>query len=324
MREEKPMKAILATMALLCLVLAAGNVFAQTGSGSVGGIVQDSTKALVPGVSVTLTNADTGVVNTTITNETGAYNFVSVQPGNYKVTAELPGFRQAVANDLKVGPNAQVRWDITLEVGAVSSAVEVSVQADQLQVESTASVGVVLPEQKVRDLPVVGQNVLDLLKVLPGFRPGNTAATATVGGLGLDTVNATINGLSTNSSRDAAQFWGYQTFTTNVINPDLVGEVRLIIAPVDAELGRGNAQFQIQTRGGTNQFHGSGVLDIQNSALNSNTWANNRTTAVVNGKTVWSPTRANWYNLQQYTGSLGGPIRKNKTFFFFLYDQQVN
>src|SRR5437762_11464023 len=102
---------IFAAAMLSSLVLISGNAFAQTGSGQVGGIVQDATKALVPGVSVTLTNADTGVVNTTITNETGAYNFVSVQPGNYKVTAELPGFRQAVANDLKVGPNAQVRWD---------------------------------------------------------------------------------------------------------------------------------------------------------------------------------------------------------------------
>lgn len=318
------MQRILPKEVLLCLVLTAGNALAQTGSGQVGGIVQDATKALIPGVTITLTNTATGVVTTQISNETGAYGFASVPPGTYKLTAELAGFRQAVANDLQVGTNAQVRWDFTLEVGALSSAIEVSVQADQLQTESTASVGLVLPEQRVRDLPVVGQNVLDLIKVLPGFRLGNTASTATVGGLGLDTVNATINGLSTNSSRDAAQFWGYQTFTTNVINPDLVGEVRLIIAPVDAELGRGNAQFQIQTRGGTNRYGGSAVLDIQNSALNANSWANNRTTAVVDGKTVWAPTRANWYNLQQYTGSFGGPIKKNKSFFFFLYDQQVN
>src|SRR5205814_705924 len=117
------MRGILATAALLCLLVAANSGCAQTGSGQVGGIVQDSTKALVPGVSVTLTNTDTGVVNTQVSNETGAYNFVSVQPGNYKLVAELPGFKQAVANDLKVGPNAQVRWDFTLEVGAVSSAV---------------------------------------------------------------------------------------------------------------------------------------------------------------------------------------------------------
>src|SRR5215471_8844840 len=129
------------SVALLSLLLIATNVFAQTGNGSVGGIVQDSTKALVPGVSVTLTNIDTGVVNTQVSNETGAYNFPVVPPGNYKLTAELPGFKQAVANDLKVGPNAQVRWDFTMEVGNVSNAVEVSVTADAVQTESTASVG---------------------------------------------------------------------------------------------------------------------------------------------------------------------------------------
>ena len=125
------MKAILGTTVFLCLLLTAGTAFAQTGSGQVGGIVQDSTKALVPGVSITLTNTGTGVVNTQISNETGAYNFVSVLPGNYKLAAELPGFKQAIANDLKVGPNAQVRYDFTLEVGQVSNTVEVSVQADQ-------------------------------------------------------------------------------------------------------------------------------------------------------------------------------------------------
>src|SRR5437870_5203754 len=131
--EESQMRGILGTAALICLLLASSSAFAQTGSGQVGGIVQDASKALVPGVSVTLTNTETGVVNTRVSNETGAYSFVSVPPGNYKLTAELPGFKVSVANDLKVGPNAQVRWDFTLEVGAVSAAVEVSVAADQLQ-----------------------------------------------------------------------------------------------------------------------------------------------------------------------------------------------
>jgi hypothetical protein len=302
--------------AVFVLLVTVSTAFAQTGSGNVSGIVQDSTKALLPGVSITLTNTATGVVSTQISNETGAYVFPSVPPGTYKLAADLPGFKGAVANELRVGPNAQVRFDFTLEVGAVDTKVEVSVAADQLQTESTASVGLVLQEQKIQELPIVGQNVLDLINVLPGFRqgPNGTQATGyTVGGLGLDTVNTTINGLSTNSARDAAQFWGYQTFTTNVINPDMIGEVRLIIAPVDAELGRGNAQFQIQTRSGTNKLAGSAVIDARNSALDANSWANNK-----------AGTRPNWYNLQQYTASVGGPIRKNKTFFFFLYDQEVN
>src|SRR5215475_639377 len=116
------MRRILLAAFLLVSFFATNSLFAQTGNGSVGGIVQDSTKALVPGVSVTLTNVDTGVVNTAITNETGSYNFPVVQPGTYKVAAQLPGFKEAVANDLRVGPNAQVRWDFTLEVGTVNNA----------------------------------------------------------------------------------------------------------------------------------------------------------------------------------------------------------
>src|SRR5215831_17197702 len=284
------MRPILTAVALLAVMLAATSGFAQTGNGSVGGIVQDPTKALVPGVSITLTNVDTGIVNTKVTNDTGTFQFPSVPPGNYKLTAELPGFKQSVANNLRVGPDAQVRWDFTLEVGTQSNSVEVSIPVDQVQTESTASVGLVLPEQKIHDLPIVGQNVLDLIQVLPGFNQGPNGSQAngyTVGGLGLD------------------------TFTTNVINPDMVGEVRLIIAPVDAELGRGNAQFQIQTRSGTNKFAGSAVINARNSALDANTWANNK-----------AGTRPNWYNIQQYTASVGGPIKKNKTFFFFLYDQE--
>ena len=98
-----------------------------------------------------------------------------------------------------------------------------------------------------------------------------------------------------------------------VINPDLVGEVRLIVSPVDAELGRGNGAVQITTRSGTNQFRGAAVWNIQNSALNANTWANNRTN-----------TPLNWLTDNQGTGSFGGPIIKNKTFFYALWDMNFN
>jgi len=101
---------------------------------------------------------------------------------------------------------------------------------------------------------MVGQNVLDLLNVLPGsVQPGCDSAIH-CRRLSLDTVNATSMDFSTVSSRDSASLWGRQVLTTNVINPDLVGEIKLILSPVDAELGRGNAQIQIQTRFGTNNI----------------------------------------------------------------------
>jgi hypothetical protein len=122
------MKRLLATTALSCSILAlTGNAIAQTSNGQVGGVVQDPSKALIPGVSVTLRNVDTGVTTTQVTNESGAYNFPSVPPGTYQVTGALPGFKTSVTNGVIVGTAAQVRINLTLEIGTIDSKVEVSI-----------------------------------------------------------------------------------------------------------------------------------------------------------------------------------------------------
>jgi hypothetical protein len=108
-------------------------------------------------------------------------------------------------------------------------------------------------------------------------------------------------------------------FSTTFVNPDLVGEIRIILTPVDAEMGRGNGQVIINTRSGTNRFTGSAQWDIRNSGLDPNTWGNNND--IVDG--AWSPTQPNWSNTHHYTASYGGPIIRNKTFFFALWDQQL-
>jgi hypothetical protein len=314
------------TLALLLLAVSVQNGFAQANNGTVGGVVQDSTSALIPGVTVTLTNTQTGIVDTRLTNESGAYNFPSVPPGIYKISGDLTGFTSDIKNGIDVGTGNQIRIDLVLKVGgAPATSVTVSSSADNAQLrETSSSVGEVLSGDKVHDLPSVGGNVLDLLNVLPGFRSSaGGPAFDTVGGLGLNSVNATINGLSTNSSKQSSEFVGYQIFTPTVINPDLVGEIKLILAPVDAELGRGNSQLQIQTRSGTNKYTGSVVWNIQNSAMDANTWLNNHTPTTQNGVQISNSTKPDWLNRNQFTISGGGPILKNRTFFFALYDQQI-
>jgi len=150
----------------LFLILA-NTAFAQ--NQQLGGTVEDSTKALIPGVTITLLNTGTGVTSTQITNESGVYTFPSVAPGTYNVTAALPGFRTSVQSGVQV-TLAAVKVNFTLSVGQLDSKVEVVANADTLLTETTASVGVRLPERVVTDLPLVGQNVLSLLDVLPGFR----------------------------------------------------------------------------------------------------------------------------------------------------------
>jgi carboxypeptidase family protein len=159
-------KKILAPVFSVVLLLNAVDTFAQAGNGQVTGVVQDATKALVPGVTITLSNTNTGITNTQVTNESGVYTFQSVPPGIYNVSAALPGFKTSVTSGVQVSL-VPVRVNITLEVGALDNKVEVISAADAVLAETSASVGVVLPERRVAELPMVGGNVLDLLSVLP-------------------------------------------------------------------------------------------------------------------------------------------------------------
>jgi hypothetical protein len=308
------MKRMLAATAVLqlCLVLS-HTAFAQTSNASVGGFVQDPSGAYIPGVSVTAANTQTGIVTAVITNESGAYTIPSLLPGTYRLTAELPGFKTRVLSDVQLGANTAGRYNFTLEVGAATESVEVTAERTALIAETSPTIGQVLPEKQVRDLPLVSTNVLDLINTMPGVVGGISSASTTFAGISAMDVNTTRDGLSVQDGRYAIGIG-----STTLVNPDMVGEFRVILAPVDAETGRGNGQVQIVTRSGTNQLRGSGVWNIKNSALNANTWANNK--QIVQG--VWKPAKTNWQNENEYSVSLGGPIRKNKTFFFVLWDQQ--
>ena len=132
-----------------------------------------------------------------------------------------------------------------MNVASVSTSVEVSVAADTLLSTSSSSVGQVLSQAKVQDMPLVGNNVLDLLRLLPGARMNDDGVNGTFAGVSADKVNMQRDGVDASGSAYCVQA-GAQSAT--FINPDLVGEIRMILAPVDAELGRGNAQIQFLTR----------------------------------------------------------------------------
>lgn len=292
-----------------------GSAAAQSGNSTVSGIVTDATSALIPGVTIKATNTQTAVVSSTVSNEAGAYSFASLQPGVYRVSAELPGFQTQSYTNVQLGNSQQIRLNFTLQVAGVAQSLEVNVPVDTLLATSSSSVGTVLNESSVRDLPIVGRDALELVNIMAGFRepvdPSNSNARTGVNGgfvagISVSAVNTTRDGISVNDGR-----YNLGVFSATHINPDLVGELRIILAPVDAETGRGSGQVQIMTRSGTNKYTGSAVWNIQNTALNANTWNNNRTGAV-----------PNWFNRHQLSVNYGGPIIKNKTFFFVLYDGQ--
>ena len=293
----------------LCVCLAL-QAFGQSSDARVSGTVSDPSGAVLPGVEVKATNTATGVEATAVSNGAGAYNFASLLPGTYNINASLPGFQTQTLTNVPLGNAAQVRLNFTLQVGGVATNVEVSVAASQILLESSSSVGNVLEQQKVNDLPLVSNNVMDLVGVMAGVNVTKDnvfgANDTKFAGVAASNINVQRDGIPISGGR-----WptGLQPATS--INPDLVGEVRMILAPVDAELGRGSGQFQVQTRSGTNQFHGGLVYDAQNSALDAHSWSDNQTGA--------TPL---WRNQPEMTARLGGPIVKNKTFFFGLFDKQ--
>ena len=158
-------------MVLLCLSLSTP-AFSQSSNATLSGTVSDAGKALISGVSITAANTATGIVLTAVTNETGTYNIPSLLPGVYTVRAELAGFQTRTFTEVRLGNAAQVRLNFTLDVATLNTTVEVTASADRLLLESTSSVGAVLPEQAVRTLPVVGvmgSDVVDLVRTLPGI-----------------------------------------------------------------------------------------------------------------------------------------------------------
>src|SRR5262249_23703473 len=289
--------------------------FAQSTYATVTGTVEDTSRALLPGVTVTATNSATGVATTSVTNESGAYNIPGLLPGTYTVKAELPGFQTRSFTDVQLGNAAQIRLNFSLQVAGQSQSVEVTVAADTLLAASSSSIGEVLSQQKVSDLPIVGNNVLSFFTLMPGVRMNDDGVTGTFAGLSADKINVQRDGIDASASARYVQA-GAQTAT--FVNPDLVGEIRIITAPVDAELGRGNGQVQFLTRSGTNQIRGSGVWYARNSGLDANTWLNNRAVDPRTGG--WKATKPDWNNTHEFTGNVGGPIVKNKTFFFTLFD----
>jgi len=287
-------------------VLFAGSILAQATNASVGGIVTDSSGAVIPSVTVTATNIGTGVATKTTTNQSGAYEFPSLQQGNYRVESVLTGFRTIVMSPVVLDVGAQVRLNVTLPVAGGSTTVEVIAAGESPLLATTSNVGGVIQGQQVIDLPLVDQNVTSLALTQAGIAGGIGSGVNVAGG-STHALSVTMNGIDVTDhrvDRNGGLNSGQMSQTV-----DLIEEVKVVTSPVDAELGRGLGSVQMIVRSGSNDLHGSAIDGLRNTDLNANTFFNNQTGL---------PTSVLKRN--QFAGRVGGPIRKNKTFFFFLYD----
>ena len=280
------------------------NVYSQ--NATVSGTVNDSTGALLPSVEVTARNVAIGITNTTLTNETGTYNFPSLQTGTYEISAQLLGFQTSRYTDVVLGGGQQVRLNFTLPVADVATAVEVTAQVDTALVTTSASIQTVLPEAQVRELPLGDRNVMELLTGMAGTGPTEGTNDGNFAGGRLNAVNVTLDGVTVSGGR-----YDQGVLGVAYMSPDLVEEVRVTTGTVDAEARRGSGQIQMVTRSGTNEFRGSAFWYNRNSALQAANWFNN-----------FNNRQGDYENRNQYGFRLSGPIIRDKTFFFFLIDNQ--
>jgi hypothetical protein len=296
---------VCAAVLLLCLVFPTQ---AQVNA-VVGGTVSDATGGVVPKVDVTAKNVNTGIITKRSTNDTGTYEFPSLQPGSYTVTASFSGFQTQTFNGVELGEGQQVRLNFTLQPATQAQAVEVVAEADTLIATTAASVGGVLSNKEVLNLPVQSRNVLDLVTLTPGVVTQVNAFGAVVpnfAGTQTSDVNTTRDGMVTNDGR-----YNNGAYSAIFTSPDMVEEVRVSTNSIDAALGRGSAQVQMRTRAGGNAFHGALFYTNANSAFSASNYFNNL---------IGAPKDYN--NRNQFGGRIGGPIKRNKAFFFFLIDDQ--
>lgn len=291
---------------LLSGVLFSGYAFAQNVNASLGGTVADSTGAVLANASVVAVGIDTGVETKTVTNSSGVYQFQSLQSGNYRVMAQMSGFRDFVYDPVILRVGAQVRLDFSLSVSGGATTVEVVATAVSPLTSSSAVVGGIVTGQQILQLPTIDRGATNLALTMPGFAGGIGGGVSVAGGATLALLT-TVNGISvTNTRLDRAG--GLQSFQLTQ-SVDLVEEVKVVTSPADAESGRSLGQVQMIVRSGTNQIHGSLVDGIRNTALNANTYFNN-----LQGLPRQDLKR------HQFAARIGGPVIKNKTFFFGLYD----
>jgi hypothetical protein len=283
---------------------------AQTTNASLYGSALDSSGAAIVKANVTAKNVKTGVALQTVTNESGIYIFPSLLPGDYTVSAEMAGFRKAVASGIQLEVGSRISVDLKLEVGAAAESVVVESTASPLEAVNS-SVSNVVPLQKVQDLPLQNLDAGSLIALQPGVVGDN------FNGVRSQSQNVTLDGVNIQETRYNGG-WSSGN-TTAVSGVDLVAEFRVSTAPVDAEFGRGMAQIQMISRSGTNEFHGSAFEFNRVTALSANTWFNNQLGRKADGSLA-AP--RNFLIRNQFGVREGGPIIRNKTFFFFLYEGQ--
>jgi hypothetical protein len=299
---------------ILTLTLLPRSLAAQAVTGTILGAITDASGAVMPGATVTLTNTGTGLVRVVTTDSDGEYTVPSLPTGKYAVKAELSGFKTVTVPDVDLGVDQHVRINMRLEIGTVQESVTVTGQSPLVQT-STSELGATVDEEQIKTLPLNGRNFVNLTRTVPGVVRGIPGAN--IDGAGSLAWRASAS-FSANGQRprdnnymldgvDNNETW----LQTVVLFPsvDALDEFKLQTSTYSAEFGRSlGGVVNLQIKSGTNQAHGSGFEFLRNDAFDANNYFNNRA-----GRP--KPDFAQ----HQFGGTIGGPIVKDRTFYFFDY-----
>ena len=299
---------------------------AQFDNGSLVGTIHDQSGAVVAGANVAVTNTATNISTSTTSNNSGDYEFPALHVGAYDISAAMSGYTQAVAKNITVSVGARQRIDLTLNVGQAESTVEVSDVALQLETESSQR-GQTITQYQSEALPLVSRNYSDLLALVTGVRQAPTAATTSsisslvrqgaynVNGQRSMFNNFLLDGLDNNAYGESNQGFDNQIVA---VPPDSVAQWNIVTNNENAEYGRSSgATINVASASGSNTFHATLYEFIRNTSLNAAGYFK-PTTVSNTGSTI--PFRKSTFNRNQFGMNFGGPIVKNKLFFFVDYE----
>jgi len=299
---------------LALLIFFTAGAFGQLNTADIVGTVVDTTGAVVPNATVTLNNLGTNEKRTTQSNSSGEYNFTLLAVGHYSVTVKAAGFQTSIAKDIAVEAGDRARYDVHLQLGSESTTIEVTASTPLLQAD-TATVSSTVTARAVQDLPLNGRNFVQLVDLVPGANEG--AGNGLSSGMRPDDRRSNAAGLSVNGQDDTLNNWVVDGVDDNEriigtigVKPNVEGiqEVTVQTNNYAAEVGRtAGGVVNIVTRSGTNAFHGSVYEFFRNN--------------IFDARNVLQTT-GNQPELRQnqYGGSIGGPVFKNKMFFYFDYE----
>jgi hypothetical protein len=297
-------------------MLSAAPAWAQVDRASLSGIVKDSDGAAVPGATVVVTNLATDVETRQVTVDGGGYQIGNLIPGRYRLDVELTGFKKSsqIVN-LEVGQRARI--DVELSVGSFSETVTVGESTPMLNTND-ATLGAVIPQIQVANLPLAIRNWDDLLALVPGVQgdryseQGGGTSFGRTGGINVHGARALQNNFLLDGVDNNSISENVQELTTQVSRPsvDAIQEFKVVTSPYSAEYGRSpGAAISVSTKSGTNDFHGTAYEYFRNESFDSIDFFSKRANAA-------KPTN----DQNQYGGNLGGPAIKGKAFFFADYE----